>query len=429
MTGIDEVRAVAAPLRAAADLDPLVERARTVDYVLLGEASHGTHEYYRWRAELTKRLIESGQVLFVAVEGDWPDCQRVHRCVTLQPGAPEDPRDVLSEFTRWPTWMWANEEVVEFCRWLRDWNAQRPAAERVGFHGLDVYSLWDSLRAVMDYLNEHEPQHLDTAHRAWACFEPYREDPQSYALSLRLVPQSCEQDVVTLLRRLCEQRPQPDGTDPERRFVAEQNAAVAAGAEQYYRALVTGGISSWNVRDCHMTDTLDRLVGHYGPGRAVVWEHNTHIGDARATDMAGHGEVNVGQLVRERHGRERVLTVGFAGHHGTVVAADRWDAPTRVLPLPPAMNGSIEDLMAALPEPALLDLPGPDRQPQWLREPRGHRAVGVVYDPDQERWGNYVPTVLGDRYDALLWFPETWALRPLHLEPGQAEAETWPTGQ
>jgi len=430
VTSTDDVRAVAVPLRTAADLHPLVERAGTVDYILLGEASHGTHEYYRWRAELTKRLIESGEVRFVAVEGDWPDCHRVHRCVTLQPGAPEDPRDVLNEFARWPTWMWANEEVVEFCRWLRDWNAQRPTAERVGFHGLDVYSLWDSLRAVMDYLAEHEPQHLDTAHRAWACLEPYREDPQSYALSLRLVPQSCEQDVVRLLRRLCAQRPQPDGTDSESRFAAEQNAAVAAGAEQYYRALVTGGISSWNVRDCHMTDTLDRLVGHYGPGRAVVWEHNTHIGDARATDMAGHGEVNVGQLVRERHGRDRVLAIGFASHHGTVVAANRWDAPARVLPLPPARNGSIEDLlMAALPEPALLDLPAPDRQPQWLRERYGHRAVGVVYDPDQERWGNYVPTVLGDRYDALLWLPKTQALRPLHLEPDHGEAETWPTGQ
>jgi erythromycin esterase len=407
-----------------------VERARGVDHVLLGEASHGTHEYYRWRAELTRRLIEDGGVRFVAVEGDWPDCHRLHRCVTLQPGAPEDPREVLDGFRRWPTWMWANEEVVEFCRWLRDWNAQRPSQQRVGFHGLDVYSLWDSLRAVMDYLHENEPEHLDTAHRAWTCFEPYREDPQSYARSLRLVPESCEHDVAALLRRLCEQRPEPDGADAESRFVAEQNAAVAAGAERYYRALVTGGSSSWNVRDCHMTDTLDRLVEHYGPGRSVVWEHNTHVGDARATDMSRYGDVNVGQLVRERHGRQRVLTVGFAGHRGTVVAADRWDAPTRVLPLPPAREGSLEDLLvAALPEPALLAFPAQDDQPPWLRERRGHRAVGVVYDPDRERWGNYVPTVLGDRYDALLWFPETRALRPLHVEPRSGEAETWPTGQ
>jgi erythromycin esterase len=209
----------------------------------------------------------------------------------------------------------------------------------------------------MAYLAEQEPQHLDTAHRAWTCFEPYREDAQSYAMSLRLAPESCEQDVLTLLRRLCEQRA-PDGVEPESRFVAEQNAAVAAGAERYYRALVTGRINFWNVRDCHMTDTLDRLVDHYGPGQAVVWEHNTHIGDARATDMADAGEVNVGQLVRERHGRKHVLAVGFAGHRGSVIAADRWDAPARVLPLPPAVRGSVEDLLVtALPDPALLHWP------------------------------------------------------------------------
>ncbi len=290
---------------------------------------------------------------FVAVEGDWsdwpdwPDCHEVHRCVTLQPGAPEDPRAVLEGFRRWPTWMWPNEDVVEFCTWLRAWNAQRPPEERVGFHGLDVYSLWDSLRGVINYLAEDEPQHLDSTRDAWSCFEPYREDAQSYAHSLRLVPECCEHDVVGLLRQLCEQRPQPDGADRQRRFVAEQNAAVVAGAEQYYRALVTGGVSSWNVRDCHMADTIDRLVGHYGPGQAVVGEHNTHIGDARATAMSQYGEVNVGQLVRERHGRDRVLAVGFAGHRGTVVAADAWDAPTRILRLPPARPGSVEDVLVS----------------------------------------------------------------------------------
>ncbi len=240
MSDIDDIRGLATPLRAPDGLDPLVHRARGVDHVLLGEASHGTHEYYSWRAELTERLVEDGNVRFVAVEGEWPDCYEVHRCVTLEPGAAEAPRDALLRFERWPTWTWANEEVVEFCRWLRAWHAQRPVAERVGFHGLDVYSLWDSLRAVMAYLAEHEPQHLDTAHRAWTCFEPYREDAQSYALSLRLVPESCEQDVLTLLRRLCEQRA-PDGVDPESRFVAEQNAAVAAGAEGYYRAWSRAG--------------------------------------------------------------------------------------------------------------------------------------------------------------------------------------------
>ena len=276
---------------------------------------------------------------FVGVEGDWPDCHRVHCSVVGASGAPADPREALAGFARWPRWMWANEEVVEFARWLRGHNDGLAPQCRVGFHGLDVYGLWESLRAVLDYLAEHEPDHLPAAREALRCFKPYGEDPQSYALASRLVPAGCEAEVVTLLRELrgTETSARTGAGALDERFIAEQNAEAAAGAERYYRAMVRGGPESWNVRDCHMADTLDRLLRRYGAGvddpgvddpgvdgpgaRAVVWEHNTHVGDARATDMAAAGMVNIGQLARERHGRDDVVLVGFGTHRGSVIAS------------------------------------------------------------------------------------------------------------
>jgi erythromycin esterase len=321
----DDVHALALPLREAGDLDPLLRRIGDARFVLLGEASHGTHEYYFWRSALSRRLIEEKGFSFVAVEGDWPDCDAVHRSVTLAPDAPGDPYQALDAFERWPTWMWANEETAEFCRWLRTWNAGRSTADRAGFHGLDVYSLWDSMRAVLEYVREHEPGHLQAALRAYQCFEPYGEDPQTYAQATRFVPEGCEDEIVAVLSALRRKAHGADHAIAAERFVARQNAEVAAGAERYYRAMVRGGPHSWNVRDVHMTDTLDRLAAHYGAGaKALVWAHNTHIGDARATSMVTHGMVNLGQLVRERHGEDSVVLVGFGCHRGTVIAARRW---------------------------------------------------------------------------------------------------------
>jgi erythromycin esterase-like protein len=418
MTGWKDggVRELARPLRNEADLDPLLDRIGDARIVAIGEASHGTHEYYAWRAALTRRLIAERGFRFVAVEGDWPDCYRVNRSVRLRDGADEDPRDALDAFARWPTWMWANDDVVEFCRWLRAHNAARPEQERVGFYGIDVYSLWDSMQGLVEWLREHEPQHVETAARALRCFEPFGEDGAEYAFASRFAPTTCEQAAVDLLRSLCEQRGREEAVgDPESRFSAEQNAAVVVDAERYYRAMIRGSAESWNVRDVHMVDTLDRLLAHAGE-KAVVWEHNTHIGDARATDMAGAGMTNVGQLLRERHGTDDVVLVGFGGHRGGVIAGESWGAQMARMPVPPARPGSLEALLhETVGKDALFVVPRGER-PAWLDRRLDHRAIGVVYRPQREKWGNYVPTVLGERYDAFLYLEDTSPLQPLHLE-------------
>jgi erythromycin esterase-like protein len=411
-----DVRALARPLRDPVDLDPLLDRIGDAAIVAVGEASHGTHEYYAWRATLTRRLIEERGFGFVAVEGDWPDCYRVNRSVKLRDGAPADPCDALDAFERWPTWMWANDDVVDFCRWLREFNGGRTTGERVGFYGLDVYSLWDSMHQVVAWLREHEPEHVDAAIRALSCFEPYGEDGAEYAFATRFAPTSCEQAVIDLLGHLAEFRGDDMARgDPEDRFSAEQNAIVVADAERYYRAMVQGSAQSWNVRDIHMADTLDRLFEFAGE-KAVVWEHNTHVGDARATDMAAAGMVNVGQLLRERHGADDVVLVGFGGHRGSVIAGPAWGEQMRRMDVPPARAGSLEALLHdAVGEDALFVVPRAER-PEWLDRRLDHRAIGVVYQPQRERRGNYVPTVVGERYDAFLYIDNTSALRPLHLE-------------
>ena len=423
-----EIRSLAHPLRGPGDLDPVVERVGGARFVCLGEASHGTHEFYRWRAELSRRLIIERGFTWIGVEGDWPDCWRINRWVRGQEHQDLDVDQLLAGFERWPTWMWANQEVAEFLDWLRRENLTRPEHQRVGFYGLDVYSLWDSLRVIISWLEAHAPSALPAAMRAWQCFVPYREDPHQYAWSTRLVPTSCENDVVALLLEVRRRTREP--VDDEAAFDAAQNAEVAADAEHYYRIMVRGDRGSWNIRDRHMADTIDRLARHLGPrSKGLVWEHNSHVGDARATDMASVGLVNVGQLVRERHAAEGVALVGFASHSGSVVAATGWGEPELVLRVPEAAPGSHEDLLhRALTGPAVLVF-GPDRTGPWLSARKGHRAIGVVYAPRNEA-GNYVPTVMGGRYDALLWFERTNALRPLHheLPPREPELETEPSG-
>jgi erythromycin esterase len=423
------IRSLAAPLVGAPDLDLLVERCAGARFVAVGEASHGTHEYYRWRALLSRRLIEEHGFTWIGVEGDWPDCWRLNRWVRGQAEQDLDARGVLAGFGRWPRWMWANEEVAEFLDWLRAENARRPEAEQVGFYGLDVYSLWDSLREVIAWLGNHAPEALPAALQAWQCFVPYHEDPHEYAWSTRIVPESCEADVVALLaevRRRTLDRPEGDPAA----FDVALNAMVASDAERYYRTMVRGDRQSWNVRDEHMAETAELLSRHHGPGaKGLVWEHNSHVGDARATDMFDAGLVNVGQLLRERHGVPEVVLVGMAGWRGTVVAAESWGAAAEVVGVPEARPGSSEDLLhRALGEPAVLVF-GRDRSGAWLSGRLGHRAVGVVYHPWREA-GNYVPTRMGERYDALLWFEETSALRPLAHEPPPEEPElgTEPSG-
>ncbi|MEV0639895.1 erythromycin esterase family protein [Streptomyces sp. NPDC050619] len=442
MPDTDEVRIrdEALPLTDQASLDPLLDRIGDARYVLLGEASHGTADYYQVRDVLTRRLIEEKGFSFVAVEGDWPDCLAVHWAAVAAPGAPEDPCEVLAGFRHWPTWMWGNTEVAAFTRWLRRHNEQLPPARRVGFFGLDVYSLWESLHAVLDHLREHDPARVEHALEAYRCFEPYGQDPQSYALATRFTPEGCEPQVVSLLSELRQRAARPAAAHGSlAEFDARQNAEVLAGAERYYRAMLSSGPESWNIRDHHMADTLDRLMEHHGPdAKAVVWAHNTHIGDARATDMADIGEVNIGQLVRERHMGKGVVLVGFGSYSGTVIAAEEWGEVPRIMVVPPAHAGSLEELLhRALPgERALFVFPHVQLQRppstglgEWFHQEHGHRAIGVVYRPQFERAGNYVPTVLAQRYDAFCYLDRTHALTPLHpLGEGKLEEQTWPVG-
>jgi erythromycin esterase-like protein len=416
------------PLKEEGDLDPLLDRIGDARYVLLGEASHGTSEYYTWRFQISKRLIEEKGFSFISVEGDWPDCYRVNRYVKGAPDAGATAGEVLHAFDRWPTWMWANEEVIWLAEWLRQHNDRQVEEKKAGFYGLDVYSLWDSMDAVIKYLEQVDPPAAQIARQAYGCFEPYRQDVEEYARATAFVPSSCEREVVnilSLLRRKIADYP----ADREAAFNAEQNAWVAKNAERYYRTMIRGGAASWNIRDHHMVDTLDRLMAFHGPAaKAIVWAHNTHIGDARATDMARAGMVNVGQLVREKHGTEEVVLTGFGSYRGSVIAALRWGAKMAEMPVPAAQKGSFEEIFHQVGAKDQLFVFNKERLEQALLKPRGHRAIGVVYDPEDERRGNYVPTVLPLRYDTFLYIDESRSLRPLHLKPRKdAEPpETYP---
>jgi len=426
-----DCRRIALPLQGPAGLDPLIARIAQARVVLLGEASHGTSEFYVWRAHMSRRLVEDHGFRFIAVEGDWPDCFAVNRYVKHRPGTPSSARDALRVFQRWPTWMWANWEVVALAEWLRRHNADRPEEQRVGFYGLDVYSLRESLEAVLEYLERVDGQAMAAARAAMRCFEPYLEDVHDYArAAARLVPESCAEEAVDLLVSLRAAALPPEPGDPESAFAADQNALVVRDAEAYYRAMIRGGPWSWNMRDRHMWATLERLLDFHGPAsRAIVWEHNTHIGDARFTDMAAAGMVNVGQLAREALGEDQTALVGFSSHRGSVIAGHEWGAPLHRMHVPPAREGSWEDVLhrAGVGDSLLLM----DRAAApHLAEPRGHRAIGVVYDPETERWGNYVPTVMPRRYDALIHLEETRALHPLRLEALEDEEppDTYPWG-
>ena len=423
----------ALPLNDPADLDPLIERIGDAHYVLLGEATHGTSEFYQWRAALSRRLIEERGFSFVGVEGDWPDCYRVNRYAKSYHDSGESAREVLHAFERWPTWMWANREVAEFAEWLRDHNRRLSPERQAGFYGLDVYSLWESMHAVVGYLESVDPALARAARAAYGCFEPYAEDAQQYARATAIVPTTCEREALAVLGALRRKATEYAEDGPDAFFNAEQNALVAKNAELYYRTMVRGGPTSWNVRDSHMVETLERIMVHHGPdAKAIVWEHNTHIGDARFTDMARGGMFNVGQIVRQEHDADDVVLVGFGTHRGTVVAGEEWGAPMRRMRVPPAREGSLEDAMhrSEASDSLLLFNGEDDGGIGGLDEPIGHRAIGVVYDPRNEHWGNYVPTIVPRRYDAFIHIEETAGVDALHmpvLVDGEPP-ETFPSG-
>ncbi len=410
----DAIRKLAMPYAGAQDNQTLIELASQAKYVLLGEASHGTSEFYTVRAELSKRLIADHGFRFIAVEGDWPSCYRLNRYVKGYADAGSNAREALRDFARWPTWMWANREIMELAEWLKEYNAGKPQQEKAGFYGIDVYSLWESMHEILDYLGKRDGSDLEAAKRAFECFEPFGGDEQRYGVSAAWFGEGCEDDVVELLRRLQDRWKEDGAEDRENALSAELNAMAVKGAEDYYRTMVRHDAESWNVRDRHMVAALEKLMEYHGEGtRAVVWEHNTHIGDARATDMAQDGMINVGQLLREKH-REDVYAVGFGTYQGTVIAARAWGDPLRAMKVPPAVPGSWEERLHAVGGGAdlLLFVGG---EPELEDVVVGHRAIGVVYHPERER-GNYVPSRISRRYDAFIHIDQTKALSPLEAE-------------
>jgi erythromycin esterase len=427
---INLIREKSNPLFMMDDLGPLMKRIGDAQIVMLGEASHGTHEYYTWRSYITQRLIKEKGFNFIAVEGDWPDCYRLNRYIKNYPGTGTDAKEVLNQFNRWPTWMWANWEIVALAEWLYEHNKTKHINEKVGFYGLDVYSLWESMEAIMNYLKKVDPSALKVAEEAWECFEPYRkEEGQSYARASQFVPDICTNEVIDLLKEIQHKIPQYD-SDHENVFSTEQNALVAVNAEKYYRAMIAGGPHSWNVRDRHMADTLNRLLQFHGNySKAIVWEHNTHIGDARATDMADEGMYNIGELARMQHHEKGVVLVGFGSYKGTVMAGSSWGAPMRVIEMPDARKSSWEFLLHEAGDKNKLLLMDHFMDDVFMENHIGHRAIGVVYNPQYEQYGNYVPTILPMRYDSFIYLDETKALHPLHIKQDEHHVpETYPFG-
>jgi erythromycin esterase-like protein len=399
-------------LQDTTSLDALIQAIGDARFVLLGEASHGTSEFYTWRTEISKRLIAEKDFSFIAVEGDWPSCYGLNRFVKHYSEEGQQAEDVLRrEFGRWPTWMWANEETASLAEWLKQHNADLLDDKKIGFFGLDVYSLWESMEEIIHYLEKIGSKHVETAKKAFACFEPHRREGQSYGISASFLgEENCEDDVVELLTQMQERRKKYD-TDKEAALSAELNALVAVNAEKYYRSMVQGGPESWNVRDHHMVEALNRLMDFHGPqAKAIVWEHNTHIGDARATDMAEERMVNVGQLVREQNKVQDVFAVGFGTHRGKVIAAKGWGAPIEEMNVPQAYKNSWEDIVHQAGNYDKMVIF--DRDSDTFRQVFGHRAIGVVYHPEYER-GNYVPSNMAERYDAFIHIDESSALRPL----------------
>lgn len=428
---INTIRNKSFVLHDQEDLQPLYDLIGDSRIVMLGEASHGTHEYYTWRANISKKLIREKRFSFIAVEGDWPDCYKVNRYAKGYEAGRANTLSVLHEFDRWPTWMWANWEIEALIQWLKNYNKGLPLDRRVGFYGLDVYSLWESMESIMQYLEHTDKEALNVAEKAFQCFEPYRQDEgRSYAQATRFVPELCTDEVVDLLTEIRRKIAQYN-TDYENVFSAEQNALITVNAEKYYRAMIEGGGNSWNVRDTHMAETLDRLLNFHGKqSKAIVWEHNTHIGDARATDMARDGMYNIGQIARDEHADKGVILVGFGSYEGSVMAGKSWGATMQKMKMPKARKGSWEYLLhEAGPENKLLIMSDYLEQEELFENPIGHRAIGVVYHPEFEQFGNYVPSILPMRYDAFIYLDKTSAVHPLHIKPdGHQMPETYPFG-
>jgi erythromycin esterase-like protein len=443
---VETIRREAEPFEPTPEgVQPLVEAVAGASLVLIGEATHGTHEFYAARAELTRRLVAEHGFNVIALEADWPDAYRINRFVRhgaddAQAGAGDTAPAALDDFTRFPRWMWRNQDVLAFVRWLGGHNRGRPPGDRTGVYGLDLYSLHRSIDAVLAYLRKVDPAAARQARDRYACFEDFGHDPQAYgyASSVGLSP-ACEDEVtaqlVELRRRAMDYASRDGRIAADEYFFAEQNARLVASAETYYRAMFAGRSESWNLRDRHMHETLEALLAHVrqtsGRARAVVWAHNSHLGDARATQMGRGGELNLGQLVRERHGGDAWL-VGFTTHTGTVTAARNWDDPAEKRQVTPSLPGSYERLFhdTGLERFWLRQRDRPARD--VLLPERLERAIGVIYRPETERVSHYFRASLAAQFDAVIHIDRTSALEP--LDPWAAEGaavdlpETFPSG-
>jgi erythromycin esterase-like protein len=420
---------------------PLLEMIGDSRFVLIGEASHGTHEFYAMRAELTRRLIEERKVRAVVVEADWPDAYRVNRYVR---GFTDDANEIeaLAGFRRFPQWMWRNTVVVDFVRWLKDWNAGKKEEEQCGFYGMDLYSLHASAEAVIGYLDKVDPEAAKRARYRYSCFEDFREDPQAYGYAAGFdLSRSCAdeavQQLVEMLHRARSYARRDGRRAADEEFHAEQNARLVAHAEEYYRQMFGGRVSTWNLRDRHMVETIGELVKyldrHGGRGRTkvAVWAHNSHLGDARATEMGEGGEVNVGQLMREKWMGE-VFNIGFSTYSGTVTAADNWEDVAKLKRVRPGLEGSWEALFHQVGGNFVVPLRAERGElAVELRRARLQRAIGVIYRPATERISHYFEAHLGAQFDAMIHLNQTRAVEPLERTPAwdpAREFETFPYG-
>ena len=435
-----EVAAVASAARAIAgpdDYTPIIERAGAADLVLIGEASHGTQEFYEARAQITRRLIEEKGFRLVVLEADWPDALRAHRWAKGE-GHDKDARAALGDFLRFPRWMWRNTAMLDFLGWLREWNRANPSKVS-GLFGMDLYSMHASIALVLDYLDTLDPYAAKRARHRYSCFEAFGDDPQRYGMATSLGrAESCEAEAVAqmveLRRHFGSLVEAHDPRSQDEFFYAEQNARLVKNAEAYYRSMFRGRDQSWNLRDAHMTETLVALRTHYGngaPAKAVVWAHNSHLGDARATEMAERGEWNVGQLARELFG-DAVYSIGFSTFGGSVTAAQDWGAAAQRRRVRPGLPGSCESLFHLTGIPSFwLDLREDNEATRLLREPRLQRAIGVIYRPETERLSHYYDVELPRQFDAMIHFDVTRALEPLERDAGWVEGElpdTYPEG-
>ena len=422
------------------DYDPLLQFIGDARFVLLGEASHGTHEFYRERAQITKRLIREKGFTAVAVEADFPDAYRLNRYVR---GFDEDADAVeaLGGFRRFPAWMWRNADVLDFIGWLRTYNDNLPGDQaKVGFYGLDLYSLHSSIEAVLNYLGKIDPDGARRARERYSCFDHFGEDTQAYGYATAYgMAESCEDEVVSQLlelnRRAGELAHRDGRVAADEFFSAEQNARLVKNAEEYYRTMYRNDVSSWNLRDLHMTETLAELDSYLSgsgqPAKIVVWAHNSHLGDSRATEMGRRGEWNVGQLVRQRYGRQAVL-IGFTTSYGTVTASTDWGGAAERKRVRPALLGSVEDLFHQTSIPRFMLLFGPESEAaKKLRTKLLERAIGVIYRPETERGSHYFYANVAEQFDAVIHLDETRAVEPLE-KTGEWQAgevfETFPAG-